>query len=166
MCIHNTLSTQRTAGETTGYSAGNFAYGSTPYQTWRLLTTIPAVARALVLCMQPSQPSRPSQPSTQGGEAQGAGGGDAEGREAFVVWGSSLGWLVFYAALTYGVRSRGVELLPGPCLACDTYTCLSVSVSICMCIYIYTYIFMCSMYVYEHTSEGFQLSNDNERRVQ
>ena len=27
------------------------------------------------------------------------------------MWGSSLGWLVFYAALTYGVRSRGVELL-------------------------------------------------------
>ena len=145
MCIHNTLSTQRTAGETTGYSAGNFAYGSTPYQTWRLLTTIPAVARALVLCMQPSQLSQPSQPShppdtaTQGGEAQGAGGGDAEEREAFVVWGSSLGWLVFYAALTYGVRSRGVELLPGPCLACDSYASISVSISIsiCMCLCVY-----------------------------
>lgn len=32
-----------------------------------------------------------------------------------VVWGSSLGWLVFYSALTYGVKSRGVELLEGLC---------------------------------------------------
>lgn len=28
-----------------------------------------------------------------------------------VVWGSSTGWLVFYAALGLGARSRGVELL-------------------------------------------------------
>ncbi|EKX53930.1 hypothetical protein GUITHDRAFT_132369 [Guillardia theta CCMP2712] len=30
----------------------------------------------------------------------------------FVVWGSSIGWFVFYANLTYGIVSRGVELLP------------------------------------------------------
>ena len=37
------------------------------------------------------------------------------GEGAVVVWGSSLGWLVFYAALTYGVKSRGVELLEDLC---------------------------------------------------
>lgn len=36
----------------------------------------------------------------------------AAGKE-YVVWGSSLGWLVFYGALSRGLRSVGYELLPG-----------------------------------------------------
>lgn len=30
-----------------------------------------------------------------------------ESQKHFVVWGSSIGWLVFYSALTYGVQSVG-----------------------------------------------------------
>ena len=89
----------------------NFAYGSTPYQTVRAITRFPAVAQALVSCtLLPAQEKEGAR-REEGAEAErdvtlcgGVGG-------AVVVWGSSLGWLVFYAALTYGVRSRGVELL-------------------------------------------------------
>ena len=34
----------------------------------------------------------------------------ARGR-CYVVWGSSVGWLVFFGCLAYGWRSRGVEIL-------------------------------------------------------
>jgi len=60
-----------------------------------------------------------------------------------VVWGASLGWLVFYSALTYGVCSRGVELL---CDLCDVseqiQRAFSVEgmfvcyVCVCMCVYV------------------------------
>jgi hypothetical protein len=31
----------------------------------------------------------------------------------YVVWGSSVGWLVFFGTLTFGWPSVGVEILPG-----------------------------------------------------
>jgi hypothetical protein len=83
----------------------NFAYGSTPYQTFRAITRFPAVAQALVSCtLLPAQEKEGAEGEGDVTLCGGVGG-------AVVVWGSSLGWLVFYAALTYGVRSRGVELL-------------------------------------------------------
>ncbi|GIL68795.1 hypothetical protein Vafri_22030 [Volvox africanus] len=72
-------------GHDAAYSIENFSYGSTPYTSW--LQVLAAAGSAL-------------------GDAMGA----SEGRE-YVVWGSSCGWLVLYGALTYGWRSRGVELL-------------------------------------------------------
>lgn len=80
------LEAQTAAGRTSAYSKDNFAYGSTPYATWRAIMQLPAVAAALASCLVASK----SEP---------------RGR-AFVVWGSSIGWLVFYASLTYGVRAR------------------------------------------------------------
>ncbi|PNH09640.1 hypothetical protein TSOC_003722 [Tetrabaena socialis] len=66
------------------YSMDNFSYGSTPYASW--LQVLEAAGSAVRDAMA------------------------APGRE-YVVWGSSCGWLVLYGALTYGWRSRGVELL-------------------------------------------------------
>ncbi|KXZ49842.1 hypothetical protein GPECTOR_19g293 [Gonium pectorale] len=74
-------------GNSTGqlpYSLDNFAYGSTPYATW--LKVLSAAGDAVEAAMATA------------------------GRE-YVVWGSSCGWLVLYGALTYGWRSRGVEIL-------------------------------------------------------
>ncbi|GLI66675.1 hypothetical protein VaNZ11_010606 [Volvox africanus] len=73
-------------GHDAAYSVENFSYGSTPYSSW--LQVIAAAGPALGEAMRSS----------------------IEGRE-YVVWGSSCGWLVLYGALTYGWRSRGVELL-------------------------------------------------------
>lgn len=124
------LSAQVQAGQSSGYSKTNFAYGSTPYQTWRAITRAPAVAEALVTCAllrAGAGACRLHAPldaaahvcgprEGAGGEAVAADGwGGGEGEGAVVVWGSSLGWLVFYSALTYGVRSRGVELLEDLC---------------------------------------------------
>ena len=33
-----------------------------------------------------------------------------QSQRQFHVWGSSIGWLVFYAALTYGLEAVGVQL--------------------------------------------------------
>lgn len=76
------------------YTAENFAYGSTPLQTWLLLTTQPPVARAIKQ-MQDTADCR--SPSTAG---------------CFTVFGSSSGSLVLFTALTYGIPVQGVEILP------------------------------------------------------
>ena len=66
------------------YSRDNFAYGSTPYSTWH----------TVVVDACPGLRARLE-----------AGG-------VYCVWGSSLGWLVFYAAFTFpSAVCRGVELL-------------------------------------------------------
>eukprot|EP00873_Tetraselmis_striata_P044725 jgi/Tetstr1/464989/TSEL_009720.t1 len=69
------------------YSHQNFAYGSTPLASWHAVFSHPTVEAAVSECL-------------------------AAGKE-YVVWGSSLGWLVFYGALSRGLRSAGYELLPG-----------------------------------------------------
>ncbi|GIL84777.1 hypothetical protein Vretimale_14441 [Volvox reticuliferus] len=72
-------------GHGAAYSIENFSYGSTPYTSWLqvLATAGPALQDAM----------------------------GASGTREYVVWGSSCGWLVLYGVLTYGWRSRGVELL-------------------------------------------------------
>ena len=160
---------QRAAGET-AYSRDNFAYGSTPYTTWRRVMQSPLVAAAVARALAAAVPSPPGwAPKTHhaatdagermtageepdpaaaaggqrqsgaelgcgsddggdeggGGGSRGAAGSDgscnleagdcvvgerASARE-YVVLGSSVGWMVFFAAMTYGLESRGVELL-------------------------------------------------------
>ena len=74
------------AARQSGYSKDNFSYGSTPLASWwsvfRLQELEHAVRQASV--------------------------GDME----CVVWGSSVGWLVFYGALGLGMRSVGYEIVP------------------------------------------------------
>ena len=80
-------------GGGSSYSRDNFAYGSTPFSSFASLF---AQCGALALAAM-----------------RAGGGGGAEDRGAeIVVWGSSVGWMVFYAALGLGCRARGVELLP------------------------------------------------------
>lgn len=70
-----------------GYSQANFSYGSTPYHSWRSLhNACPKLDAAMR---------------------------SASSDGACVVFGSSLGWLCFYAALTYGIPTTGYELV-GP----------------------------------------------------
>jgi hypothetical protein len=77
-----------------GYSAQNYAYGSTPFPSWLDVCSAPAIAPALAAAMA------------------------APGGAAHVVWGSSTGWLAFYGALAFGwADNRGVEILP--CLVAD-----------------------------------------------
>ncbi len=78
------------------YSKENFAYGSTPFSTFLKLFSSDCIQSTIRGCMGPC--------------AAGSAVGGKDARE-FVVFGSSCGWLVFYAALTFGVKSKGYEIL-------------------------------------------------------
>ena len=80
------LAEQRAVAASTGYSSANFAYGSTPLQSWVALFDAEPVRRTL-------------------------SGAPSAGLR-YVVLGSSLGSLVIYGACVHGLRSRGIELLP------------------------------------------------------
>jgi hypothetical protein len=68
-----------------GYSETNFSYGSTPFHAWCALhTACPELDHAMRAC---------------GSE------------DECVVFGSSLGWLCFYASLTYDIPSTGYEVV-------------------------------------------------------
>ncbi len=102
----------------------NFAYGSTPYLTWRRVMQSPRVAAALAaaITLQPlplQDEARASEPgaSDAGGVVQQEGSGEGDSREQdgpgeagaggeYLVLGSSVGWMVLFAAATYGVPSR------------------------------------------------------------
>ncbi|ETP32218.1 hypothetical protein F442_18990 [Phytophthora nicotianae P10297] len=82
---HGLLKAQRQSSDSdTGYSAENFAYGSTPFPTWLNLFTQKPVLDVI---------ERDSKQAT------------------LTVFGSSSGSLVFFAALALGLRSAGVEIL-------------------------------------------------------
>ena len=69
-----------------------------------------AVDRGMAVQEEPQQgPRQQQQQQQQQAGRQQAGTPPRE----YVVWGSSVGWLVFYGALTFGWRSVGVEILPG-----------------------------------------------------
>ncbi|GAX74051.1 hypothetical protein CEUSTIGMA_g1501.t1 [Chlamydomonas eustigma] len=72
--------------ESSEYSDMNFSYGSTPLSSWIKVIQDPAVKTVLSAALH------------------------CDGRIC-MVWGSSLGWLVFYAALTIGCTCWGYELL-------------------------------------------------------
>ena len=80
------LAEVRRTAESSGYSGENFAYGSTPLQSWLALFESRPVQEAL------------------------AAAGDTPPR--FAVLGSSLGSLVVYGACVHGLPSHGIELLP------------------------------------------------------
>ncbi|KAL3151958.1 hypothetical protein ABBQ32_001083 [Trebouxia sp. C0010 RCD-2024] len=73
------------AARTSRWSADNFAYGSTPFHGWLSMFEHPAVRGYVAAAVSCSK--------------------------QFQVWGSSIGWMVFYAALTYGLEAVGYELL-------------------------------------------------------
>lgn len=75
---------QLASQRTTAYSRENFAYGSTPLQSWLALFACEPVRSAL------SESPAPR----------------------YLVLGSSLGWLCVYGACVFGLRTRGIELLP------------------------------------------------------
>ena len=74
------------AARQSGYSKDNFSYGSTPLASWWRVFRLQELEH----------------PVRQ------ASAGDME----CVVWGSSVGWLVFYGALGLGMRSVGYEIVP------------------------------------------------------
>eukprot|EP00899_Mesostigma_viride_P006616 jgi/Mesvir1/15956/Mv08271-RA.1 len=89
----------------TGYSKDNFAYGSTPFSAWLQLFRAPCLTQALSAVAHPGHTlAAPpvGQPAPH------------PARKTLQVWGSSLGWLVFYAALTLdpSIRVVGFELMP------------------------------------------------------
>lgn len=63
----------------------NYAYGSTPYTSWARLFEHDALKHAIARVRQDGL--------------------------SYVVWGSSMGWLVFFAGLTFGVPCAGFEIL-------------------------------------------------------
>ncbi|KAL0026385.1 hypothetical protein WJX79_005362 [Trebouxia sp. C0005] len=67
------------------WTLDNFAYGSTSFHGWLSIFQHPMVKPHVLTAL-------------------------SNGKD-FQVWGSSIGWLVFYAALTYGLRAVGYELL-------------------------------------------------------
>lgn len=78
------------ASNDVGYTAENFSYGSTPYSSW-------------VELFKGCDRLRSKMEEIS----------DASSSQSYVVWGSSVGWLVFYGALTYErARCKGVEILP------------------------------------------------------
>uniref|UniRef100_A0A061RJK9 Uncharacterized protein n=1 Tax=Tetraselmis sp. GSL018 TaxID=582737 RepID=A0A061RJK9_9CHLO len=76
----------RAALAASGYSRDNFAYGSTPLPSW------------LSVFLQPEVRCR-----MEGMKASGL---------RYAVLGSSIGWLVFFGAVIFGVDSLGLEMLP------------------------------------------------------
>ena len=80
------LAEQRRVALASGYTGENFAYGSTPLQSWLVLFECAPVQAAL----------------------RAAGPGNTR----YAVLGSSLGSLVIYGACVYGLPSRGIELMP------------------------------------------------------
>jgi len=83
-----------TAETSDPYTAENFAYGSTPLQTWLLLTTQPPVAHTI---KQMQGTTGCTNPANAG---------------CFTVFGSSSGSLVLFTALAYDISVQGVEILP------------------------------------------------------
>ncbi|CEG43695.1 uncharacterized protein PHALS_13989 [Plasmopara halstedii] len=73
---------QHFSGSNSLYSVDNFAYGSTPFTTWLNVFTQQAVLDKL-----------------------------ASGQVNLTVFGASIGSLVFFAGLVFGLRSVGVEIL-------------------------------------------------------
>lgn len=63
----------------------NCAYGSTPYASWARLFEHDALKDAIARVRKHNM--------------------------SYVVWGSSTGWLVYFASLTFGVPSTGIEIL-------------------------------------------------------
>ena len=80
------VAAQRAVAASTGYTSANFAYGSTPLQSWLALFASAPLREALA--------AAPS------------------GGLRYVVLGSSLGSLVMYGACVHGLRSHGIEILP------------------------------------------------------
>jgi hypothetical protein len=78
-------------GSTTAYSRDNFAYGSTPWQSWIKVHTDPG-CRELAAAVQRCAAAGSALPE-------------------YVVFGSSLGWLCFYAAFSLSVRAVGYEIV-------------------------------------------------------
>lgn len=84
-----------TAWATESYTAENFAYGSTPFQTWMLLTTQSPVISAIKQMQQPDRTTASDRP-----------------RHSFTVFGSSSGSLALFTALAYDIPVQGIEILP------------------------------------------------------
>ena len=86
--IKSTTTTTSTANTNHIYqfSDTNFAYGSTPFSTFSLILSNVKFHRILREMKR--------------------------NREDFLVFGSSAGWLNFYASLAFGVNSKGYEILP------------------------------------------------------
>jgi hypothetical protein len=114
-----------------GCREATFAYGSTPLASWLGLYLRPSVWAAVHMAMHGHEPAdgscaadgtQPRRVQAKGAassrECSCGGGSNGDGGR-FLVWGSSSGWLVFYAALAFGWqgRCRGVELLP--CLVAE-----------------------------------------------
>ena len=81
----------------TEYSRTNFSYGSTPHSSWLAVF----------------EQCPPLMATVQEMRRQTAGRAVAmqQRQNEYCVFGSSLGWLCFYASLTFGLRSTGYELV-------------------------------------------------------
>ena len=88
------------------YTEENFAYGSTPLSTWlALIRGCPELAAEMKRLSEKSS-STAAPPSAATTAADDDGGSFSSSSSAgYVVWGSSSGWLVFYAAVGLGVKS-------------------------------------------------------------
>jgi hypothetical protein len=111
----------------TSYSSENFAYGTTSLRAWtRVVAACPALANAMrALAADAEKDPEGALPASRRVESLGDDDGESsaevstralrvlEQKARVVVFGSSTGWLVFYAALVFGARSVGYELLEG-----------------------------------------------------
>ena len=105
----------------TSYSSENFAYGTTSLRAWtRVVAECPALSAAMRALARDAERDAATFAEEDaflehvGGESsRSAQLRRLEERSRCVVFGSSTGWLVFYAALAHGVRSVGYELLEG-----------------------------------------------------
>ena len=105
----------------TSYSSENFAYGTTSLRAWtRVVAECPALSAAMRALARDAEREAATFAEEDaflehvGGESsRSAQLRRLEERSRCVVFGSSTGWLVFYAALAHGVRSVGYELLEG-----------------------------------------------------
>jgi hypothetical protein len=99
------------------YSRENFAYGTTSFETWvEVARSCPPLVDAMrALSLDVFRESERTVRGNAGRETRtSCEARDAlEGKPRCVVFGSSFGWLAFYAALGHRVRCVGYEILQG-----------------------------------------------------
>ena len=101
------------ASTTQGFTLGAFAWGGVWYQTLAAAFTASPECRAAILAASAEGGGGKPGGRRGGGAAAAAPAAAAGDAPAIVVLGSSIGFEVYFAALTFGVPAVGVELLSG-----------------------------------------------------
>ncbi|GLD93605.1 hypothetical protein PINS_up002197 [Pythium insidiosum] len=107
--LHDNL---RTSGLCVKYTTTNFAYGSTPFSTWRRVCEAEPLQRVARLLKHPLLSERDTLSSKKDSDNQNDENATARIATPCVIFGSSTGSLVFFTTKLLGLPTTGVEIVP------------------------------------------------------